>query len=377
MFGGDRPSIHGDGVRIAVLDTGIDNQHPDLRDCIDEDAATSKLPLDSRMLDENGHGTHIAGIIAGSGRASGGTYSGISPDATIVPIRVHTAAGTGGEDFLIAGIEHAIEQGVDILNYSGGEAPWGKTGGAPPWVWPKRYNNLWRAFRVAEESGVLCVCAAGNSGDKGGSINNPGILPNVLTVGSLDLSGKLSEGSSRGPVYLSNRLRTNEVERHENGAYVTDEITVREKPDIVVVGGAFYSVPNAWVSQQLHVGGEIISCRPRNAAGIHPAAHLQNKGSLYGACAGTSQATAVASGLAALALEYSRTQELSLGDNPGKGLRRILEEAADPSHLEGHRNEVGRGELTWPAIRTVIDDCVANTVRRHAVLGSRSLRLIE
>ncbi|MFL6125336.1 S8 family serine peptidase [Actinophytocola sp.] len=173
-----------DGVKVAVLDTGIDATHPDLAGKVDVAANFSRDP---DTVDHNGHGTHVASTIVGSGAASGGRYKGMAPGARLLVGKVLDTRGSGAESSIIAGMQWAAEQGARVVNMSLG----GSVGdGTDPMSTALN--------QISESSGTLFVVAAGNSGaDR--TIGTPAAADDALTVASVTKSGELSQFSSRGP----------------------------------------------------------------------------------------------------------------------------------------------------------------------------------
>ncbi|HYN88648.1 MAG TPA: S8 family serine peptidase, partial [Ardenticatenaceae bacterium] len=113
-------SGRGAGVSIAILDTGIDTDHPDFADRLADTADFT----DQGVRDGHGHGTHVASTAAGSGKASKGQYVGVAPAATLLVAKVLRNDGTGMMSTVLAGIEWAVEQGAHIINLSlGGLGP--------------------------------------------------------------------------------------------------------------------------------------------------------------------------------------------------------------------------------------------------------------
>lgn len=106
----------GTGVKVAVIDTGINATHPDLAGKV---VAWADL-VNSRTdpYDDNGHGTHCAGTVAGTG--AGGTYTGVAPGADLIGVKVFNAGGSANSSTVIAGFEKAVELGADVISYSGG-----------------------------------------------------------------------------------------------------------------------------------------------------------------------------------------------------------------------------------------------------------------
>ncbi|HEY8471048.1 MAG TPA: S8 family serine peptidase [Natronosporangium sp.] len=176
--------LDGTGTTVAVLDTGVDSDHPDLAGkVIAEQNFTDSAVADDRF----GHGTHVAGIIAGSGAASGGTYTGVAPGARLLNGKVLGDNGSGEVSDIIAGMEWAAQQGADVINMSlGGPA----TDGTDPLS--LAVNEL------TAEYGVLFAIAAGNSGGDR-TVNSPGAADAALTVGSVDKAEQLAGTASRGP----------------------------------------------------------------------------------------------------------------------------------------------------------------------------------
>ncbi|MDQ1653420.1 MAG: hypothetical protein QOI35_2620, partial [Cryptosporangiaceae bacterium] len=183
----------GKGVRVAVLDTGIDAGHPDLNGVVIEAKDFTGSP--AGVKDEVGHGTHVAGTIAGRGTASGGKYTGIAKDAEILSGKVCTPNGCA-EDAILAGMEWAAASGAKVVNMSlGGPAP-------------DAGDLLADAVDFyTERNNVLFVVAAGNDG-RPETIGSPGTADRALTVGSVDkTTDALSVFSSQGPrVTPSRRL---------------------------------------------------------------------------------------------------------------------------------------------------------------------------
>jgi hypothetical protein len=175
----------GKGTTVAVLDTGVDNTHPDLKDREIGERNFSSSPDGG---DHYGHGTHVASIIAGTGAKSGGKYHGVAPDANILDVKVLGDNGSGQDSGIIAGMEWAIEQGAQIINMSLG-------GYDTPEIEPLEEA----VNRLSAEKGTLFVIAAGNSGPNARTVGSPGTADAALTVGAVDDQNQIADFSSRGP----------------------------------------------------------------------------------------------------------------------------------------------------------------------------------
>ncbi|MER6105094.1 S8 family serine peptidase [Streptomyces sp. NPDC001832] len=177
----------GTGTKVAILDTGIDPDHPDVAGRVKK---TQNFTDDPDAVDHHGHGTHVASTIAGSGAASGGKYKGVAPGADLYIGKVLNNAGSGPESGVIAGMEWAVAQGADVVSMSLGSAA-GSDGTDPI---SQAVNEL------TESSGALFVIAAGNTGPGKGTVGSPGAAKDALTVGAVNKQDQLAGFSSRGPL---------------------------------------------------------------------------------------------------------------------------------------------------------------------------------
>ncbi|NJP53166.1 S8 family serine peptidase [Streptomyces sp. SBST2-5] len=173
----------GKGVKIAVLDTGVDAKHPDLKNKV---IAARNFTSSPNAGDKVGHGTHVASIAAGSGARSGGRYKGVAPGAKILNGKVLDDDGFGDDSEILAGMEWAVQQGADVINMSLG-------GPDSPDIDPLEAA----VDRLTAEKGVLFAVAAGNSGPE--SLGSPGTADAALTVGAVDGKDRLADFSSTGP----------------------------------------------------------------------------------------------------------------------------------------------------------------------------------
>ncbi|MFE2302902.1 S8 family serine peptidase [Streptomyces sp. NPDC059445] len=183
----------GKGVKVAVLDTGIDVNHPDFAGVID---GTASFVPGEAITDLNGHGTHVASTIVGSGAASGGDYKGVAPGADLYVGKVLGGAeGYGQDSWVMAGMQWAAESGADVVNMSLGDSY--PTDGSDP--------MSQTVDALSAKYGTLFVIAAGNAGPE--SISAPGAAASALTVAATDKQDQLASFSSTGPLASSGALK--------------------------------------------------------------------------------------------------------------------------------------------------------------------------
>lgn len=176
----------GKGIKVAVLDTGIDRSHADLAGQV---IANKDFSDSGSTRDLVGHGTHVASIIAGTGARSGGKFRGVATGARILNAKVLNDGGFGDDASIIAGMEWATTKGARIVNLSLG-------GGDTPGIDPLEET----VNRLSAGSGTLFVIAAGNEGESGDStVGSPGSADAALTVGAVSKEDELALFSSRGP----------------------------------------------------------------------------------------------------------------------------------------------------------------------------------
>nr|WP_190156358.1 S8 family serine peptidase [Streptomyces litmocidini] len=176
----------GTGVKIAVLDTGVDRTHEDLRTQV---VGEKNFSASADAVDRVGHGTHVASIAVGTGARSGGRYKGVAPGAKVISGKVLDDEGYGDDSAVIAGMEWAAAEGADVVNLSLG-------GPDSPGVDPLEAT----VDRLSAEKGILFAIAAGNEGESGASsLGSPGSADAALTVGAVDKDDRLAPFSSTGP----------------------------------------------------------------------------------------------------------------------------------------------------------------------------------
>jgi subtilisin family serine protease len=182
----------GAGIKVAVLDTGVDQTHPDLAD---REVSERNFTDSPDNVDHVGHGTHVASIVSGSGAKSDGKYVGAAPDARILDGKVLNDEGSGLESWIINGMSWAVDQGAKVVNLSLG-AP--DSAGIDPLE--EAVNTL------TEQHGTLFVIAAGNTAGAG-TINSPGSADAALTVGAVDRDDSIAPFSSSGPRVEDNSVK--------------------------------------------------------------------------------------------------------------------------------------------------------------------------
>ncbi|WP_434798949.1 S8 family peptidase [Terrisporobacter vanillatitrophus] len=171
-------SSRGEGINIAVIDSGCDIDHESLKDNIvlvrnftDEDKKNPNL-----VIDRVGHGTHVAGIIAANGNNN--TVVGVAPWANLYILKAIDRSGSGKVSWVINAINYAVEKKVDIISMSLGM--------------PNNDPKLEKAIKQAVNNNILVVCAAGNEGDENTDnfeYSYPASYVDVISVGAVDKKG--------------------------------------------------------------------------------------------------------------------------------------------------------------------------------------------
>jgi serine protease AprX len=245
--------IDGSGVTVAMIDTGVAH----VQDLGERVIARVDFTPGGDGDDAYGHGTHLAGVIAGNGAASGGKWRGVAPGANLVSVKVAGPDGSTDVSVVIAALQwvvtHRAEYGIKVLNLSFGTDS----------LQPYAIDPLNAAVERAWAAGITVVVSSGNRGP--GTINKPGDDPFVITVGAVDVKGTaIRQDDEVAP--FSSRGRT------PDGF---------EKPDLVAPGTTIVATRDA---------GSTVDA-------LHPDAILDGD---YFKGTGTSQAGAIVSGVAAL-----------------------------------------------------------------------------
>jgi len=169
----------GNGIKVAVLDTGAAKSHPDLAANVEQckDFTTSSTYVNNSCADNNGHGTHVSGTVLANGGTSGQGIYGVAPQSKLWAYKVLGDDGSGYSDDIAAAIRHAADQSTStnskvIISMSLGSS--------------SKDSLITSAVTYANNKGVLIIAAAGNSGSAANTIGYPGALSNVVAVAALE-----------------------------------------------------------------------------------------------------------------------------------------------------------------------------------------------
>lgn len=171
----------GSAIKVAILDTGIDLDHPDLQDNIIGNVNIIKPNKDGD--DDNGHGTHVAGIVAAVNNEIG--VIGTGPEIFLYAVKVLDKKGRGWLTDLIDAIDWCINNNIQVINMSFGS--------------PNDNPSFHEAIFKAHQAGITLITSAGNNGEIGGSIDYPAKYPETIAVSAVDQYGNFASFSSYGP----------------------------------------------------------------------------------------------------------------------------------------------------------------------------------
>ena len=284
----------GGGRRVAVIDTGVDDSHPDLEVDVDASAAIIDGDVSSHTGDVGYHGTHVAGIAAATGAVG---VIGTAPDAEVISIRVFPEEGLATFSDVLTAMEYAASAGADAANMSLGTPP------IPPAANAAQYRRIMEPVaQLVTARGTLLVGSAGNSDadlQKGGYFTLPNSLAGVTSVSATAPNDRLAFYSNYG---------TNEIDvGAPGGGYETLEKSLEEDPDEVA-----WPYPTNLVLSTIPGGG-------------------------YGYLAGTSMAAPQVSGTAVAVRELDP-------DATANRVERVIEAGADLVDGSGDA-ELGAGRL--------------------------------
>jgi subtilisin family serine protease len=323
VMGNYNPLYDGTGIGIAVLDSGLDPNHTAFTQ---ESGSTSRVAFSKDFTGENrtddpyGHGSHVASVAAGNGQVSNGSYRGIAPNAKIVNLRVLNSQGGGTVSSLLAAIDwiktNRTNYNIRVVNLSLGTAAVDSYADDP----------LCLAVRGLVNAGVVVVAAAGNEGKDGagnkvyGQIHSPGNDPAVITVGAANTFGTDARNDD-GVATYSSRGPTRSSWTDAFGSRHYDNLI---KPDVVAPGNRIIDAQAA--------GNLLVTQNPTLDANVSGSAARDQ---MY--LSGTSMATPVVAGAAALMLQANPTLTPNL-------VKALLMYTAQP--LAGFNNfEQGAGEV--------------------------------
>lgn len=282
----------GTGVGVAVIDSGVLG-HRDLQNRYNSGTRivySESFVTGVAAVDNYGHGSHVAGILAGNGAASSGTYKGVAPNANIINLRALDSNGGGSDSTVIAAINRAIQlksqYNIRVINLSLGR----------PVFESYTLDPLCQAVEQAWKAGIFVAVAAGNNGRDNtygtlgyATINAPGNDPFVITVGATNTNGTPNRSDDLMTSFSS------------KGPSVVDHIV---KPDVVAPGNNVTSlyVPGSTLANLLP--GDIIS---DNTTTVNTLLGSSTLPAGYFTLSGTSMATPVVAGTAALMIQRDPT----------------------------------------------------------------------
>ncbi|MGD2246639.1 MAG: S8 family peptidase [Candidatus Aminicenantes bacterium] len=204
----------GTAVRVAILDTGIDLDHPDLSANIRGDTNTIKAKKSGD--DDNGHGTHVAGVVAAVDNSIG--IIGVGPEIDLWAVKVLDKKGRGRLSDLIDGLDWCISQKIQIVNMSLGTLEGNLT--------------FHEAIKKVHQSGVIQVAAAGNNGEDGGAVSFPAAYPETIAVSAVDAYGNFASFSSYGEEIDLTAPGTDIRSTHKDGFYTVMDGTSASAPHV-------------------------------------------------------------------------------------------------------------------------------------------------
>ena len=191
-----QPGILGKGVRVAVIDTGIDVTHPDLQNKVV--AFLDLINKKTTAYDDQGHGTHCAGTIGGS--ATSGVAIGIAPEVSFMGAKFLDRNGSGTLANALLAMQWVVDPDSNPSTNDGAMVVSNSWGGGAPSVNEDPANNaLCRALDAWVKLGAMPVFAAGNSGPRAQSMGLPGACPSAFSIGATDANDAIANFSSRGP----------------------------------------------------------------------------------------------------------------------------------------------------------------------------------
>ncbi|MFF8017102.1 type VII secretion-associated serine protease mycosin [Streptomyces sp. NPDC007929] len=244
----------GKGMRVAVIDTGVDVTNPQLTEAVDVKSGRNFLPKDLKDDDGNpiergkengttdtvGHGTKVAGIIAAR-PAKGTGFVGLAPDATIIPIQQNDAEGNGDVGTLTAAIHHAVQAGADVINISQDTTkPMTST------------SRLKLAIDQALNKGIVVVASAGNDG-LGGNVKEtyPAAYEGVLAVAASDRNNERASFSQSGEFVGVAAPGVDMISTVPKGGHCSDSGTSFSAPYVAGLAALIKAKHPDWTARQI------------------------------------------------------------------------------------------------------------------------------
>lgn len=219
-----RATATGDPIKVAIVDTGIDTTHPDLAANIK--GGMSAVSYTTKYTDDNGHGTHVAGITAALDNSIG--VVGVGPGIDLYAVKVLDRKGSGYISDIIEGLTWCQNAGMQVVNMSLGTS-----------AYLQSFRN---SVKALYESGVVVVAAAGNDGPSGG-VDYPGAFPEAIAVGATTSSDGLAYFSSTGPEVELAAPGYAIPSTYKGGSYATLSGTSMASPHVAGVAALVLSRP--------------------------------------------------------------------------------------------------------------------------------------
>lgn len=337
----EEPYLHGEGIAVAVVDSGV-NKHKDLEIKRKTYREIDSINYTKDKEDKFGHGTHIAGIIAGSGKAGKGSYIGVAPQVSLLDVQISDKVGVGNISDVIAGLQwvldHKEQYNIRVVNLSLNSTV------------PESYHvsPLSAAVEILWFNGIVVVVSAGNngSGDDNGILYPPANDPFVITVGATDDLG-----------------------------------TVDYTDDVLASFSAYGTTQDGYFKPELAAPGRnIVSLTAGNKTEIFKN-HKDNRiGKDYFRMSGTSMSSAVVSGAVALLLEdepnltpdqvkYRLMATAQDIDHPGAGAGSLdIYAAVHAATTESANTGIEASQLLWTGDEAITWNSVAwNSVAWNSV----------
>lgn len=228
----------GDGVKVAIVDTGIDMDHPDLvaniKGGFNAIAPKGRYKDPSDFDDDHGHGTHCAGIVAAVNNDIG--VVGVAPDAWLYGVKVLSKSGSGQTSDCIEGIQWCADNGMDVISMS-----WGST------TYDEALND---ACQAAWDAGCVLVSSAGNNGVETPD-GYPSAYPSVMAISATDSSDNIASWSNYGDEIELGAPGVSIYSTYKDGEYATMSGTSMACPHVSGVAALILAAHSGYSNQQV------------------------------------------------------------------------------------------------------------------------------